>query len=143
MKSLKTALVITLTALSILSCKKDDKTTTSPTPSQTTTQKVQYKWTFVSAIDFNYVGTTTTLDYIDTIAVGDPGDYVEFRTDNKAYLYTLTTYDTLEYSVINDNLMVFNSDTFNITVLTANDFTLTYSERTVSPYFDNVIKMRK
>ena len=130
-----TLLTITL----FTACKKDKDNK----PAQTTLQKIQHKWNFISSIDYNYVGMTTNLSSIDTLAIGMPGEYIDFRIDNKVYSFITGTYDTASYSVLDDARISVDTDTLFISTLNDNAFTLIFSERINAPYYDNVLSLSK
>jgi hypothetical protein len=143
-KMKKTLLILTLGFGLLASCKKEDSTTNSSTTTPlTTAQKIQNKWNFVSVMDYNYVGASTTLDYIDTLAIGTAGDYLDFRTNNKVYISVSGQMDTLDYSIVGDTKLIFDGDTYDITKLSTSDFVFTFSERTDPPYYDNVIVLKR
>jgi hypothetical protein len=124
------------------SCSKDEETTTT-TP-QTTIQKLQHKWNLVSINDIQYLGSSTT--QIDTIiSYGLPGDYIDFRTDNFAYVRIAGDYDTLSYSFLNDTKILFSGDTLTINQLTATNLKLIYYGRETNPVnnYDNVITLNR
>ncbi|MCF8255161.1 MAG: hypothetical protein K9H61_13290 [Bacteroidia bacterium] len=140
----KALLILTLGFGLLASCKKEDSTTTSNNSSTlTTAQKIQNKWNFVSVIDYNYVGASTTLDYIDTLALGSAGDYLDFKTNNKVHISIDGEQDSLDYSIVGDTKLIFDGDTYDITKITANEFVFTYSERIDPPYYDNVIVLKR
>ncbi len=139
MKNLNLFLLIGL--LAFASC--GDDATTPKEESETTAQKVQHRWTLVSVIDYNYVDSSTTLDYIDTIIGSNPANYVEFRADNTASAQIDGDTETFSYSILSDNMIVFDGDDFVITTLNANTFIMTYADREDIPYYDNVITMKR
>jgi len=116
---------------------------TTPKESETTAQKVQHRWTLVSVIDYNYVDSSTTIDYIDTIIASNPANYVEFRADNTASAQIDGDQETFSYSILSDNRIVFDGDDFVITTLNANTFIMTYADREDIPYYDNVITLKR
>lgn len=137
---MKSYVIIILSMVFFSACKKDNSTTT---PTLTTTQKIQNKWSIVSVMDYNYVGASTTLDYIDTTYVGTSADYIEFRADNKTYGFVAGGFDTSQYTILSDTKMLFDGDTFTINNLTSSDFKFTYYERKQNPYYDNVITLKR
>lgn len=135
--------IITLSLIGMVAftaCNK--KKTTDITP-LTTAQKVQNKWNLVMVTDNVYTGTTTTLDYIDTLALGVAGDYIEFKSDNKAYTSFTGGKDTLPYTILSDNQMTLDGDTFAISTLTTSQFVLTFRDRSTNPWYDNVISLKR
>lgn len=134
-------IALALFAVVVLASCKEDDTAVDPTP-KTTAEKVQHKWNLTSIFDINYVGSTTTIESIDTIDIG-VGGYLDFRSDNKVYMNIDGDLDTSDYQIINDNAISFDGDAFKITTLTDTEFKLTYEERTDTPYYDNVVTMNR
>lgn len=130
-----------ITLLFVSSCKEDDDTVDDP-KTETTAEKVQHVWNISSLMDFNYKGSSTTLDYIDTFDIGT-NSTVDFRADNKAYVNLEGEMDTSDYSIVNDQTIEFDGDIFTINTLTASEFKVTFAERTDTPYYDNVLIMNK
>jgi hypothetical protein len=128
-----TALVLVVVLFS--ACSKDDAT--SPTFSQ----RVQKNWNFEKIAADDYFSGT---HYYDTI-YGMPGDYLDFRTDNKAYSKISypglgSEYDTLSYSIVGESQIVtwydtdpLDKDTINIETLTDNQFILSQRDNSVPP----------
>lgn len=133
--------IVLLTLVFISSCKEDDETPDT-TKTETTAEKIQHTWNITSSMDFNFVGASTTLDYIDTLVIGSNGT-IEFRADNKAYEHTNGERDTIDYQIVNDQTINFGGDVFTINTLNATEFKFTYAERTDTPYFDNVLILNR
>lgn len=135
--------IIPILCLGVLvfgSCSDED---TTPTTTQlTTAEKIQNKWNVTSVIDYNFVGTSTTLDNTDTLDLG-AGAYFNFRSDNKVYVNWDGDLDTSDYQIISDNAISFEGEAYKIKTLTATEFKLTYEERTDTPYYDNVVLMNR
>ena len=96
-------------------CKKDDAPVT-----KTTAQKVLGKWSINSIVSVEYnagVGTPYTVPTTST-------DYIDFRTDGKSYSSFESNKDTTTYKVINNQSIVVDTDTAQITTLTDNSFIL-------------------
>jgi hypothetical protein len=125
----------------LASC-KDEDTTPDGTTELTTAEKVQHTWNLTSIMDFNYVGASTTIDNIDTFDVGTSST-VDFRADNKAYITLDGDFDTTDYNIVDAQTITFDGDNFTIDVLTATEFKLTFSERTDTPYYDNVVLLNR
>jgi hypothetical protein len=123
-------------------CKEDDTVIEEPIIALTTAEKIQHKWDLVSIIDHNYVGTSTTLDYKDTIVIG-AGNFMDFRSDNKVYSSMDGDLDTVPYQIVNDQTILFDGDVFTISSLTTTDFIFKYEERTDDPYFDNIVTLSR
>jgi hypothetical protein len=129
--------ILFLAVIAFTSCKDDGTTPDDTTTTLTTAEKIQHTWNITSIMDFNFVGATTTLDYIDTVDVGT--STVDFRVGNMAYINLDGDLDTVDYQVINDQTIKFDGDVFDINTLTTSEFKVTYSERTDTPYYDNVV----
>jgi len=108
----------------------------------TTEELVQHKWNIKSIIDKNYLGASTTFSHYDTLEV-KAGDFVDFRTDNKAYMSFDGDLDTSAYNVINDLTIKIGEDVYSINVLNDINFVLQYEERTDTPYFDNIVHLTR
>lgn len=121
------------------SCGKDSTTTSTPS---TTTQKIQKKWRIINSQDINYLGTSTT---VDTIIDNIPAisDSIEFKADGKAYYTWFGAPDTVSYSIISDTKIIFDGSEHTINTLDANNFVSTYYERVDTPYFDNVLILKR
>ena len=108
-------------ALLILSCffaceKKDN-----PVQATETELKVRHKWDFEKFVYNENFGGTAATD--TTLAL--PGEYAEFRDDNKVYAYSPAIgNDTSSYSIIGTTAIVIDSDTFQIRTLTATQFVI-------------------
>lgn len=138
---MKKLIPIALLALVLISsCKEDD--TPDTTKTETTAEKIQHTWNTTSIMDYNFVGASTTLDYIDTFDLGTNAT-IDFRTNNKAYVNFDGDMDTTDYQIVNDQTINFDGDVFTINTLTATEFKLTYAERTDTPYYDNVLIMNR
>lgn len=102
-------------------CKKDDEASTL--------SKLQGSWNFQKEyFHSNFMG----IDTRDTI-LGDPGEFIEFRNDNKVYSYIDTERDTLGYQLLGENKLIrweiddpTQRDTSNIITLTNSQLTLSY-----------------
>ena len=115
MKMIKKTMIFLLAGASVFpACKKTETT------SQTTAQKVLGKWALVS----EHSSETSQGRTINDIYIGMAGDYVDFRTDGKAYYYFDNAFDTTTYKVISDNLMKVEWDTSTIKTLTGTSFIL-------------------
>lgn len=145
MKTKKIILFGTFAVAAVFSaCKKDD-------PVKTTLQKLQAKWNFqVEYYHENYGGTST----YDTTYASPTGEYVDFRTDGKAYFkYNGANYDTTAYSLIGDSKIVLSSlpgslfpfsDTADIQVLTDNKLQVYNKEFDPAPdYYESTLVYTK
>lgn len=129
-------------ALLVTSCKKESNDKDN-TQALTTMEKIQQKWNLVSNLDRNYKGKTTNLDYIDTLDLGRPGDYLDFRSDMKAYYNAKSGLDTFTYKVLGDTELTLGSDAFSIQELTLSNFQFIYRVRNTDPYYDNMITLSR
>jgi hypothetical protein len=123
--------------ISFVSCTKDN---TNSTIQETTIQKLQHKWNLISIKDIQYVGSSTI--QIDTIIdYGVPGDYIDFSINNLAYMRIAGSKDTVAYSLINNNKIILDADTFTVNNLTSSNLQMTYYGREKNPVnnWDNVI----
>lgn len=109
----------------IFSCKKDENTPAI----QTTQEQLIGKWNLVKYVDW-YTPTASTTTKDTTIA--HAGEYIDFRTDTKAYLHlwegTSFENDTSSYNV-NGNIVILNNlvppnDTLDIQTISSNNLTL-------------------
>lgn len=90
MKNIKLFLAIVAGIGSMLfSCKKDD-------PNKTIIEALRHRWTFQKEYHHeNYSG----IDTRDTL-IGVPGEYADFRSDNKLYYSVNGQVDTSTYSLV-------------------------------------------
>lgn len=113
-----------------------DKKKTDTTP-LTSIQKLQNKWKVRHIIDYNY----STPPSNDTIIAGGINDYIDFKTDSKAYMFIGGFYDTVSYSLISDTQLQFDGDLFTISTLGSNDFKFTYQGNSGTYVYDNVVTL--
>jgi len=134
---MKKVLLLSLVAIGIFaSCRKET------TSSVSTADLIQKKWRLVSTQDVEYVGTTNVVDTIITTP-GAITDSIEFKTNNTA-IYTFMGFaDTVNYQIIGDTKIAIDVDTFTINTLTVNDFVMTYNYRVDTPYYDNIITLKR
>ncbi len=129
-----------IAAIIFVSCKKDD-----PTPAPLTTQQqVQGIWTFEKSIDHSFNSGISVRD----TTIGVPGEYLDFRADNKVYSYIDTDYDTASYSILNNNKVILNynfgyQDTLDIQALTSNRFQLYGKETFGADYYEFTLFLKK
>ncbi len=126
MKRILFLIIITLSSLLfIISCNKKDKTT----PVVTTIEKLQHKWNFNTETDNDYFSGA---NHVTTLN-GNPGDYLDFRTDGKAYSRFQSSDDTVTYSLLGTNkIIIDNLDTLDIQNLTDTNLKL-YFKYVYSP----------
>jgi hypothetical protein len=132
-------IIIGLALIGCLSACSDDKE--DPVVTLTSSQKIQNKWNFISSND-NYISPTGTIDSTDYF-LGEGGDYIEFRTNNTYVFKAGGDKDTMPYKILGGTKIILASDTFTINTLTEKDFILTYSDRTSTPFYDNVVTLKR
>ena len=117
--------MVTCAAL-FTACKKDKE--------KTTAEKVQATWNLNSYAYNDFYNNTAHPVNIAGVA----GDYVEFRADGKAYSKIGGSKDTVAYSIVGDNKITFDGESFDIRTLTDNQFVM-YSKvvtSTTPPEYD-------
>lgn len=103
---------ILIMCIGFIACKKDS--TTQPVTNQ---QKILGKWNLISTVaNDHYSGT----DHITT-TTWVAGDYIDFRTNGKAYQYSGGSYDTASYGFINDTKLWFQSTNYAYDIKTLTD----------------------
>lgn len=108
-------------------CKKDDA-------QPTTTQRVQKLWVFDKSITH---GAELGFPEFRDTTTGIPGEYFDFRADNKVYSFSEGEYDTVNYQIVTDTSMVIDGNAFIIKVLTDNQFQVNSYEYTApNDFFD-------
>ncbi|MEX6688360.1 hypothetical protein QTN47_12680 [Danxiaibacter flavus] len=117
----KAILILSASVALYASCKKDDNPTT---PSQS---GITGKWTIESTHSKGISGG----ELFDTTILGTPGEYVDVRSDGKAYSYQKGLYDTTSYKLLDNSRIVFldeedpsASDTAQIKTLTKNSLVI-------------------
>ncbi len=127
--------LILLFALVTFSCKKDDK------PGQTTTQRIQHKWSVDSYVTNNHTGG---IDDIET-SPGSTQDYVDFRSDGKVYFQFAGEADTLAYSVQGDNSVTIESfGTYTIKTLNDNLLILYYKDAEANgDFYEETLNLKR
>ncbi len=75
--------------------------------------------------------------------MGEGGDYIEFGTNNTYVFNVGGDNDTMPYQILGDTKIILASDTFTINALTEKDFIITYSDRSSTPYYDNVVTLKR
>lgn len=134
----KTTLFLTMAASAAIlfsACKKDHATV------PTTAQRIQTKWTIDKI--YSHGVETGYPEYTDTLT-GGAGDYIDFRTDNKAYFNLNGDKDTVIYSILSDSQMIIDGDTTAIQVLNDTRFQL-YSKSVTSAtnYYEYTTYLKK
>ena len=127
-------MAILLMASVLHSCKKDKK--------QTTTQKVQVKWSVESIIDHEHD------PFLDTniTTLGTTADYIDFRTDGKVYSSVDGGQDTSAYALSGDtSIIIVNNGSFTIQSLTDHVLKLygRADDPSTSSYFEETLNLKK
>ena len=122
---------IILLTLVFSSCKKDK--------AQTTTQKVQHNWTFVSETDNSHDATG---DNIDTIA-GIQGDFVNFNANGTLTSQFDGSADSGIYIVSSDTEISIDTEVFTIKTLTDTQFVLYAKEGSATEYDETTITLKR
>jgi hypothetical protein len=134
---MKKVILLSLVAIGIFaSCRKETASSVS------TADLIQKKWGLISTQNVEYVGTTNVVDTIITTPAAIT-DSIEFKTNNTAVYTFMGFADTVNYQIIGDTKIVVDADTFTINTLTVNDFVMTYNYRVDSPYYDNIITLKR
>ncbi len=133
MKTNRILFFVLLAAISFSACKDDDEPTVQ--------QRIQGVWTFDKTISREVIAGVETRD----TTTGVSGDYVDFRSDNKAYSKIGGIfYDTANYSIVGSNKIVFDGDTLSIQSLTNNNLQFYGREDySTTDYFENWIYLKK
>lgn len=140
----KYLLLVLLAGFGLSSCSDDEEPTGNTGTTQKSTQElIQHKWDIESIVDINFKGATTEVDEIDTLDFIQPGDYIEFLANNKVVVLIDGDLDTSDYNLINETAINFDGDAFDITDLTESRFVMTYKERVDTPYFDNIVTLKR
>jgi hypothetical protein len=109
----RTFFAASLALLLVLSCKKKDKTPSAY-------ELLQGRWTFRNVGIKVFNNNTNVLIATQTYPA-TPGDYAEFRSDNKVYIQLGGLKDTSSYSLTTDTQLLLidgsNRDTANINLL--------------------------
>lgn len=136
---LQILLIVGLIVTSFLGCQKDNDGEDSTPP---VIEQIQQFWTLENIEDINYEGRTTNVKNREKLNLS-PTDYMDFRNDGKVYRKIQDDLDTISYDLKTDNLIELGSEIFSIEVINENSFKLLYEERIDTPYFDNVIELRR
>jgi hypothetical protein len=133
MKTFGLLSVAAVAALLFTACKKDN----TPAAANATLQKLQARWIFDKDIYHQYVGGVHMRDTV----VGTATDYIDFRTDNKAYYKFGITYDTANYALLGtDKLITWDAtsrDTTNIGILNDHQFQIFSREVNGADYYED------
>lgn len=115
-----------LTVFIFSSCKKDK--------TQTTAQKVQYKWTYVNSVENDHDASG---DDISTTP-GAAGDYVQFNSNGTVISMIDGQSDTVSYSVISDSQISIDSELYTIKALSSSQLVLYYKQTISSTEYSEV-----
>ncbi len=105
-KSILYAVVIT--TLVIAACKKNDD--------KPSAASLQNKWGIIS-VNYQAVENGVTVDTYNYTGVAE--DYIDFRSDNKVYLFVDGSEDTSSYQILNNKVVIDVVDTLEIQSLTS------------------------
>jgi hypothetical protein len=110
--------------LFIISCKKKDKTISAY-------EQLQGRWSFKN-LGIKVFNNNTNVLIASQTFPATPGDYAEFRTDNKLYIQLGGIKDTAGYSLPADNQLVIidgaSRDTATINLLNSNNLVFLLKE---------------
>jgi hypothetical protein len=110
--------IFSLSLLTLASCQRDDD---PPAPSAA--QQILGKWRLQKAIDEYYHPVNTLIDTDEII--GEPGDSVVFKSDNKVYVYSPTDGDDVtSYLLLNDTTIRIEDEIYKIRKLDARELYL-------------------
>lgn len=135
------AIGLTISLFACSGSDSDDEPINNDTP-LTNVEKIQQRWTIEHIIDHNYVGASTVIDNYDTIISG-PNNFLEFRNNGLVYLDFEGDLDTGTYYIPNDSILVLDSEELKISKLSTSSLTLMYKNRVDTPYYDNVITLKR
>ena len=109
-------LFITFLSLTVFnSCKKEEH-------NPSTQEKLLGKWKVLKFLAID----ESTGAYQRAPYNGTPADYIDYRSDGKAYSYIEGIADTLNYNIVNDQTIVEKDMTLQIRSLTSTDLTKSY-----------------
>jgi hypothetical protein len=131
-KILTSVLLLSFLFTFVASCKKDDK----PKP---TSERVLGKWSIQSLTENDHYSGQ---DHI-SVTPGDPGDFVDFRSDGKVYSNVTGYPDTSSYTVVSDTRITIDTDGYDIKTLTDNSFVLYSKDTYGSDYFEATISLKR
>lgn len=108
-------ITISLFSLALFSCKEE----------KTVKDMLQGRWNFDRQIVNVIIGGTNTTD----TTYADPGDFVDFRSDNTVVSYLYGAYDSTVYEVLGkDKLVIGQTDTIGIRSIFSNSLVLGNTE---------------
>ena len=126
-----TAIGLVAVMFAFTACDKDDDDNVQAS--------IQHKWS-VNNIIYNVESTMldTTIIYVGTDA-----DYFDFRADGKVYSHMEGAADTTDYEVINNEHLVVEGDTFDISVLTNTQFQFRNIDSSGSDSFETIANLTR
>ncbi len=106
MKTIKTAVIVLITVISLAGCKKDKVVPL------TTAQKLQFKWSVSTVVSTENVSPSPSVT--DTY-VGTASDYFDFKSDGKVYVKQEgEPEDVVTYTIVNDTQITLDDVAFTI-----------------------------
>lgn len=109
-------IAVAISAFLLTSCKKDEPSVQ---------EMLLGKWTF----DRQIVNVFLNGNSMSDTTYGDPGDYIEFRSNNTIVSFMYGGYDSTTYAVLGkDKLLVGQSDTIGIRSVFSNSLVLGNTE---------------
>ena len=139
-KAIKWSIMTLIFSLAFFACSDDDDPVDPPPAEPTVTELVQNQWNVVNIMDINYKGNTTVEDYRDTFITGGT---IEFRSDSSAILKIDGDTDTSDYLIVSDELIMLDGEPFKINELTSSSLIMTYEERIDTPFYDNIVTLKR
>ncbi len=130
-------LLVILSTLSVISCKKDDKV-----KEKTTLEKIQAKWS-VENVSFIYRDSSIPFD-TTVVYPGLTSDYFDFRSNGIAYIRLDNEEDSSSYALSGDSTIIFSDfGTYKIRDLTDNSLRLFSREEEDQQSIEQTINLKK
>jgi len=129
MKKISLLFVLLLTLLTACKKEKEDNT-----------HALQKKWSLVNTSFKEY--NNGTMVYEDNYT-GLPGDYLDFRTDNKLYTFITGANDVMDYKILDGNKVTIDGDTFDILTLNSSAATLYLKEGSAANYSEVRLNLKR
>lgn len=127
----KVIFILMALVIGFTSCKKDEE--------KLTQEKVLGKWGVESIIFASLVSGVFDTE----TQPGNPADYLDFRANGKVYAMTDGDKDTLAYTIISENSIKIDDDTFVIKALTDNSFVLYAKVTEGANYFEQTLNLKR
>jgi hypothetical protein len=131
-KILTSVILVSSLVFSVASCKKEDK----PKP---TSERVLGKWSIQSLTENDHYSGQDHL----SVTPGDPTDFVDFRSDGKVYSNVTGFPDTSAYTIVSNNKIMIETDSYDIKTLTDNSFVLYSKDDYGADYFEATISLKR